>query len=573
MILKPSEKQREMPTGTKKTKKPPPDPALKPQNLKDTFRKFCLLTSVRGVPRVVKSHSVVWKIIWAVSVLTFLGMSLKQTGELVKDYLTWPKRQIHIIHETEKRPFPSTTLCSLQPLSSGWSKMVEKNGTTAIDEYFDTIRKYVDNVTNADDKSIWNSMASIKGYYQNTDREIAKSLGPDQDTLINNCNFIVVEGSEHKTMSCGRIIMYEHPEYLNCYTISMNSLEEQMNATSVTILIFLDDFTYPDYPSISIQDQMAQMHGVKVRLHGFNTFPRLDFEDILVPAGMAAEVELRTTYLNFLSEPHGDCDHDININLTNLYNDMYIYSMGACDDMCRQRSIMKQCKCKDPTLPAPVGTDMTKFPYCGFLEKNTTKVLERLKCLNKMLSLKQETINDENKCICPQPCYATKYIPNLTMAVWPHESFHLAVYENYIKNKSYAPHFDIYRSIKSKMKSNRSEAYKELRKHDLIKRNFVKLTVKRHDFRVTKITEVPLITPTHLLSSVGGALSFWLGITVVTLVELLELLWDIVKIGILKKIWQLIRPRLPGNSRADQENDVNNQYKRPSFENQYSTKL
>ncbi|XP_064632575.1 FMRFamide-activated amiloride-sensitive sodium channel-like [Lineus longissimus] len=501
-------------------------------------------------------------------------MSLKQTGDLVEDFLHWPKRQIHIIHETEKRPFPSTTLCSLQPLSSGWSKMVEKNGTTAIDEYFDTIQSYVDTATGAHNKSIWNSMASIKGYYQNTDREIAKSLGPDQDTLINNCHFIVVQGSEHKQVPCGRIDMYEHPEYLNCYTISMNSLEEQMNATSVTILIFLDDFTYPDYPTITIQDQMAQMHGVKVRLHGFNAYPRLDFEDILVPAGMAAEVELRTTYLNFLSEPHGDCISDININLTNLFNDMYVYSMGACDDMCRQLSIMRICKCKDPTLPAPLGYDMTKYPYCGRLEKNKDKVLRRLQCLNKMLSLKQETITDDNHCSCPQPCFATKYIPNLTMAVWPHESFHLAVYENYIKNKSYAHHFDIYESIKSKMKSNRGEAYKELRKYDLIKRNFVKLTVKRHDFRVTKITEVPLISGTHLLSSVGGALSFWLGITVVTLVELLELFWDCLKIGVLKKIRQLCCPKKAGQPvSTDQENDVNNQYRRAPYENTFSTKL
>ena len=44
---------------------------------------------------------------------------------------------------------------------------------------------------------------------------------------------------------------------------------------------------------------------------------------------------------------------------------------------------------------------------------------------------------------------------------------------------------------------------------------------------IHKTIEIPLITPTQLISEIGGQLGVWIGISIMTLVEVIELLVDL----------------------------------------------
>jgi len=74
------------------------------------------------------------------------------------------------------------------------------------------------------------------------------------------------------------------------------------------------------------------------------------------------------------------------------------------------------------------------------------------------------------------------------------------------------------------MHSSQFEAVIKVQELDFIHKNFIQLNlafVERHPYI---ITDGPSMTLDNLLSNVGGTVSLWLGMTVMVLVELVELI-------------------------------------------------
>jgi hypothetical protein len=63
---------------------------------------------------------------------------------------------------------------------------------------------------------------------------------------------------------------------------------------------------------------------------------------------------------------------------------------------------------------------------------------------------------------------------------------------------------------------------------DSFQRNFVAVMVQKETFEVNIVEEKPDISLAKLLSSVGGIMCFWLGITLITTMEIVELIYDLI---------------------------------------------
>jgi Amiloride-sensitive sodium channel len=68
-----------------------------------------------------------------------------------------------------------------------------------------------------------------------------------------------------------------------------------------------------------------------------------------------------------------------------------------------------------------------------------------------------------------------------------------------------------------------TEAVTLVSKLDLIQKNFIQLNIRFDEPHPYVIADSPAMTLDDLLSSFGGTLSLWLGITVMFLVELVDL--------------------------------------------------
>jgi Amiloride-sensitive sodium channel len=74
----------------------------------------------------------------------------------------------------------------------------------------------------------------------------------------------------------------------------------------------------------------------------------------------------------------------------------------------------------------------------------------------------------------------------------------------------------------------KEEAIQQINKLDLINRNFLQLNIVLGHYTPYMMKDVPSMSPEQLWSSIGGVLSLWLGVTIMTSVEFIELLYAIV---------------------------------------------
>ena len=107
----------------------------------------------------------------------------------------------------------------------------------------------------------------------------------------------------------------------------------------------------------------------------------------------------------------------------------------------------------------------------------------------------------------------------MTYAPWPSSPYHDNFYERYISGRSYEPH---YTSLLNKTFENTPEEDILLDK-ETVSQNFLGVQLVIGKQLVMNYEARPQLSLTAFLSQIGGALNLWAGITVVVLVEMLEL--------------------------------------------------
>ena len=88
--------------------------------------------------------------------------------------------------------------------------------------------------------------------------------------------------------------------------------------------------------------------------------------------------------------------------------------------------------------------------------------------------------------------------------------------------------FEAYSSVLQLFNSNISAAKKQVGKMTLIPENFIKFSLVQNQDDVRYIEdeeEYPLAT---LLANIGGAMSLWIGLTLMVLVEFFEFIFDLI---------------------------------------------
>ena len=93
-------------------------------------------------------------------------------------------------------------------------------------------------------------------------------------------------------------------------------------------------------------------------------------------------------------------------------------------------------------------------------------------------------------------------------------------YDEVIKHKSYAWRFH---DIRNDTDDNRI-----MHAIDNIRQNFLKVNIYLEDLVYTEYTDSPKVPFSVLLSQLGGALNLWAGITVVIVIEVIELFINLI---------------------------------------------
>ncbi|XP_078375692.1 bile acid-sensitive ion channel-like [Oculina patagonica] len=260
--------------------------------------------------------------------------------------------------------------------------------------------------------------------------------------------------------------------YGNCFTFNGSSsrVTEPGHRQGFQMNLFINANEYTG--------MLAESVGALVSIHSPYVEPVIDENSIFVAPGSAIYVSLHVQNVSLLGHPFngGNCTNNIS------------YSQMSCLRNCIASKMRSRCGCSSVVL--------RQQPLCDpFNEKQA-------KCLD---DVKQN--QDFRNCSCDPPCNRLHYLHTVSNSVWP--------------SKSHMPGL-------LKVLERKENIGKLVTNLDSARENLARLNIHFASLEVTNIEQSPAITDGTLMGDIGGQLGLFIGVSCITLVEFLDLLWRLV---------------------------------------------
>ena len=197
-----------------------------------------------------------------------------------------------------------------------------------------------------------------------------------------------------------------------------------------------------------------------------------------------------------MSKPYSNCQEAKQVN-TELAREMrkngMRYTRRDCVLICVQKLIIDRFNCYSLDFPK-----VFNFPPCP---KPVEMNFDMKDCVEQ----------------CPHVCSSTSYDLRISYGEYPSSNY----MHNSIRRKIGSAFFNW--AFKVDEKSN-------LNSLDLARDSLVELFVYFDEIKYTEITEAPTTTFVDLIASIGGTLGLFIGVSLLSFVELIELILEIIAI-------------------------------------------
>ncbi|XP_022086802.1 acid-sensing ion channel 5-like isoform X2 [Acanthaster planci] len=218
--------------------------------------------------------------------------------------------------------------------------------------------------------------------------------------------------------------------------------------------------------------------GLKILVHDQKTPPPIDSEGSAIAPGVHAFVGVRKIEYSNLEPPWGKCDKSRRLT----YYDKY--TLSGCVIECRARKIDEECKCRLFSHPGnAVECTPTQVKDCAI------PVIVKLRS------------GERAGCGCPLPCNYSEFRTSLSMATLPSNNLRDEIWEEL-----------------------RQEGINDTLPETYIRDNWILLDVYYETLNYEKYVQSEAITPSALISDIGGQLGLFLGASFITVTEVLHYL-------------------------------------------------
>ncbi|NXY37707.1 SCNNB protein, partial [Pomatorhinus ruficollis] len=293
-----------------------------------------------------------------------------------------------------------------------------------------------------------------------------------------------------------------HPDHGNCYIFNWGMDEEALNSSNPGAefgLKLILDISQQDYIPY-----LSSAAGARLMLHQQKSFPFLKDQGIYAMAGTETSIGVLVDELERMGYPYSDCTmNGSDVPVRNLYSQYNTsYSIQACLRSCFQNHMVEICGCGHYMFPLPEGVtycnneDNPGWAYCYSSLRSSIK--QRQICIDS----------------CKETCNDTQYKMTISMADWPSEASEVTL----------TPWFDIDSQLLTEVG------------FVLYRNGIIKLNIYFQEYNYRTISESAATTIVWLLSSLGGQFGFWMGGSVLCLIEFGEIIIDSLWITIINII-------------------------------------
>lgn len=491
--------------------------------IRKELRAFAETTTVKGIGRTMRANNRVTRTCWILFLIVCLGLLLWQVAAVMSNYYGFVVVRKSSVVQTLPN-FPHVTICNLFPVEYD-------------DEFEGKYEKYVKMLSlldarmgsrsnDAERRDFEGFLHTLFSYGVNVD-------SPEPHNHSNNR--FVIECLEYITdpyvsNACSLRMVKARP-LQNCVLLQPTFA----NTTTVRIVLFLNDFWSESIDSFFSWTRIQMSTGVRIIVHPRGTKPDPKTK-ILLPSGSDTTINVRQSNITRLSRDN-KCTHRSHI-------DELLYTQPSCISICRQQQIIDECKCID-SFEYFTGNQLRSVH--GTFCLNLTEIVEGARrpsasAPNGSWTAVEEFWNtficywylvpSEDACDCPAPCSEVRYDYDVSSSRWPNPVYQRAFYEKYLRSKSFfRDRFSVDEKLMMMMmKDNGNNVLEETRTLRLIEDNFLQVTVTMSDRSVSMITDILAMSWDTMASNLGGSLNLWLGISVLTAAEIIELFYSLLKI-------------------------------------------
>lgn len=211
-----------------------------------TLTDFANSTSLHGVPRIINSRSLIYRVFWSVICISAFLVFAWSATNLLNQYFSYPKK---VNVEINQRPvqFPAVTVCNMNSLDllvvdrleRTFSETVESSARNEFQQSYFNYSERLTSFTNyyppEDAFKDMFQVSSRLGLVANLGLEMASDVGIKAENFIVRCRFIDEE--------CGDIgesfMKVFDPYYFNCYTfqpqVILQSRSTRLSGKSIII--------------------------------------------------------------------------------------------------------------------------------------------------------------------------------------------------------------------------------------------------------------------------------------------------------------------------------------------------
>jgi hypothetical protein len=449
------------------------------QLAKATIQSF----SAHGIPKIASHENRLVKVIWLVFFLASAGTCAWFIQMTISNYLSYPViTNTNIVHQ-KNMIFPIVSICNLNAFTDdSTSQYVSSLISTSPSETL-----YYDNGNFLLEKIFANELRK---------NESDNSFGiSDLSDVVLSCSFSGLICNLSQDFEPFYDVIYG-----NCFRFNSGKtvpFKTVKNAGLIGALM------------IELYIGMASKNNVNFTFaNGFNIFINNETVDstsregVSVSSGTYTKIIVDKYTISKQPKPYSPCTSDLNTidsYSSPVYKRLMSYSwlkyhFVDCKFMCMQKFTAEKCKCYDSFL------NYVFYPNMSFCKSK-----QEVACMINYETIFESSSEILQSCDCPLECDYSDYTFTNSWAEYPTYNY----YDRYLKNNSL---------IRSKFGNHTEMNYENVRK------SVAKVSIFFNDLRDTVISESVKTSPADLVSSIGGTLGMFVGMSLLSIIDVLELL-------------------------------------------------
>ena len=467
----------------------------------EVIKQFCEDTTIHGLPFVVRQKYKTLRIFWlTVVVLAFGGLSYHMYN-IISTFLLYQSTE-SAYQRRDGYEYPDVTLCNLNPISGSNWREAAKNSSRLQTLY----TKYIEGNDTG-------TRTDIPGYA----KDLFWSLGDEavfighklEDMLI-SCIF------QRQPCDKNDFVLFQLPSLFNCFTFKRGRELGETSvggfASALSLIIYTESLEPPTSRAFVKQPFYMNSNGIRVLIAPSNTLAALGNSGYDVPPGASTSIGFDITEHIRLSEPYSECRSTESMQLEGNV----AYSFVECRNICVHKIVIRECGCY-PTRYIMRSKRKDVPPCIG--QSTSTRGSGTFECQERVLAHIEQTVDYKKECNCHWPCEETTYSNTLSHSQWPSRDSVKSFLENTIENHPKRTQLKAYMHYQELLSQNASDEdiYKWVTSH------FLRLNVFANSDIVSVREQKPMYSLTDLLCQVGGCLGLWVGISIITMVEGLDL--------------------------------------------------